>query len=82
MAAGSFNFIGKHEGGLNKKCDFLKFGFSDPLKPNIAFKGAKRPRMGHKGNKDTISAYYRAPVRQAQLDIIALFRGIGLGSPR
>ena len=32
MAAGSFNFIGKHEGGPNKNRDFLKFRFSDPLK--------------------------------------------------
>ena len=27
MAAGSFNFNRKHEGGPNKKCDFLKFRF-------------------------------------------------------
>ena len=27
MAAGSFNFIGKHEGGPNKNRDFLKIRF-------------------------------------------------------
>ena len=32
MAAESFNFIGKHEGGPNKKSDFLNLRFSDPLK--------------------------------------------------
>ena len=30
MAAGIFNFIGKHEGEPNKNRDFLKFGFADP----------------------------------------------------
>ena len=32
MAAWSFNFIGKHEGGPNKNRNFLNFRFSDPLK--------------------------------------------------
>ena len=32
MAAGSFNFIEKHEGGPNKNRDLLKFRVSDPLK--------------------------------------------------
>ena len=40
MAAGSFNFIGKHEAGPNKNRHFLKFRFSDPWKPKIAHKGA------------------------------------------
>ena len=40
MAAGSFNFIGKHEGGLNKNRDFLKFRFSDP------FKAQNNPQRG------------------------------------
>ena len=31
MAAGSFNFIGKHEGGPTKNRGFLKIRFSDPL---------------------------------------------------
>ena len=62
MAAGSFNFIGKHEGGPNKNRNFLKFRFSDPLKAQNSPQRAKRTRMGRKGNKDTISAYYRALV--------------------
>ena len=31
MATGRSNFIGKHEGGPHKKCDFLKYWFFRPL---------------------------------------------------
>ena len=41
-AAGSFNFIGKHEGGANKNRDFLNLRFSDPLK------GQNSPQEGPK----------------------------------
>ena len=35
MAAGSFNFIGKHKGYPNKKCAFLNYWFSDPWEAQI-----------------------------------------------
>ena len=45
MAAGSFNFIGKHEGEPNKNRNFLKFRFSESLK---AQNGSQRgPLPGH-----------------------------------
>ena len=56
MAAGSFIFIGKHEAGPIKSCDFRNLRFSDPLK------GQNSPQEGPKVLKwtqqDTISAYY------------------------
>ena len=40
MAARSFNFIGKHEGGPNKNRNFLKFRIPDPLRAQTANKGS------------------------------------------
>ena len=60
MAVRSFNFIGKHEGGLIKICDFLILRFSDPLKgQNSPQEGPKVPKLTQ---QNTISAYYKALV--------------------
>ena len=60
MAAESFNFTGKHEGGLIKNCDFLSLRFSDPLKgQNSPQEGPKVPKWTQ---QETISAYSKALV--------------------
>ena len=60
MAAESFNFIGKHERGLIKNCDFLNLRFSDLLKDqNSPQEGPKVPKWTQ---EDTFSAYYKALV--------------------